>query len=153
MQQIHRELKYGNRPYYGEIMGRIAGREIRESGGAQFDLIVPIPLHRSRFHDRGYNQSETIALGIQSILEMPLDASALIRTRRTRSQTGLSMSSRLENVENAFGVGRNPVPVGANVLLVDDIITTGSTVCSAARVLKESGVRSVTVAGVGFARV
>jgi len=152
VQSIHRDLKYGNRPYYGEILGRMLGLEIR-AVHAGVDVVVPVPLHPSRRHDRGYNQSESIAAGICSMTGKPLNATSLIRTRRSKSQTGLSMNERRANVSSIFRVVEESRITGASVLLVDDVVTTGSTVCSAAEALKYAGAESVVIAGIGFARL
>jgi competence protein ComFC len=113
--------------------------------GRQFDLIIPVPLHPTRQRERGFNQATLLAelLGAQtSIPVKPL----LERTRYTTTQTALDRSERMENLHNAFRLRKNADVRGLCVLLVDDVLTTGSTLNECARVLKRAGAFSVHAA-------
>jgi ComF family protein len=116
------------------------------------DLVLPIPLHSRRQRERGYNQSEILVREMRRQLEWPTDDAALIRSRSTRPQLGLTAVERRANVHDAFVA--DPAGVeGKRVLLVDDVCTTGSTLTAAAIALQEAGAKSVaayclcTVAG------
>ena len=103
------------------------------------DRIVPVPLHRQRRLERGYNQSERLAAGLAAVLELPVEAERLTRPRPTRSQTALSKPERWRNVEAAFAVPDPGGVGGQRVLLVDDVLTTGATAVAAARALRSAG--------------
>jgi predicted amidophosphoribosyltransferase len=109
-------------------------------------------LHRSRIHQREFNQAETIARFAMKVIDVPehftLCAGALERKRETLSQTGLTSHQRRENVRGAFGVARPEVVKGREVLVVDDVYTTGATVSECARVLRRAGATKVWVATV-----
>lgn len=107
------------------------------------DLVLPIPLHRRRQRERGYNQSELLVRELRRHLGWPSEPGALSRVRQTRPQMGLTAAERRANVHGAFEA--DPAGVGGKrVLLVDDVCTTGSTLTAAAIALREAGARSVT---------
>lgn len=109
---------------------------------AAADLIVPVPLHRARRFRRVFNQAEVLAWDVGKALGIRVAPGALLRVRRTRAQSGLSASDRRRNLCRAFR-GR---PVGAvHVALIDDVMTTGSTVSECARELKRCGAKWVSV--------
>lgn len=139
LQQIQHALKYGNRPTLGVQLGRLIGEAWREAGHPSPDHIVPVPLHRPRRLERGYNQSERLAAGIAETLGAPLCIGLLKRTRPTRSQTALSQSARWHNVDGAFGLRDATDLTGKQVLLVDDVFTTGATAVAAAAPLRSAG--------------
>lgn len=107
--------------------------------------LVPIPLHGSRFKNRGYNHAEVLAKGLGQRFDLP-SYNLLARIKNTRSQVGLKREERRKNVKDAFSVLPN-IPVrqlaDLNIFLVDDVLTTGSTLFEAARTLKKAGVRKV----------
>lgn len=115
-------------------------------------LLVPVPLHRSRFRERGFNQAELIASAARAHLgrtigrKVKLDTSALIRRRATESQVGLSLEERQRQVRGAFKVPSPERVAGREVLLVDDVLTTGATASECARVLRGAGAAHVWVA-------
>jgi ComF family protein len=114
-------------------------------------LLVPIPLYRGKRHQRGFNQAELIACYALKILkDSPLDlrTDVLARTRDTHSQIGLTSHQRRENLRGAFAVGRAEQVTGREVLLVDDVYTTGTTVTECAKVLRRAGASQVWVATV-----
>ncbi len=139
LQQIQHALKYGNRPTLGVRLGRLVGEAWREAGYPVPGLVVPVPLHRPRRLERGYNQSERLAAGIAEVLDVPLRTDLLTRTRPTRSQTTLSQSARWQNVDGAFGLQEVEHLSGQRVLLVDDVFTTGATAVAAAAPLRSAG--------------
>jgi ComF family protein len=106
-------------------------------------LLVPVPLHPRRLRSRGFNPAALLARAIARELGVPLDPAALLRVRDTESQTGLDRAARRRNVRGAFRAHRR-LSAPPRVWLVDDVVTTGSTVAEAARVLRRAGAREVT---------
>jgi ComF family protein len=105
------------------------------------DIIVPVPLHPARLKERGYNQSELLAYQLSDLVGLPVDRQSLRRVRQTKAQVELDAVERRENVVNAFTCGE--MLLSQNVLLIDDVCTTGSTLDSCAMALKAGGVSSV----------
>ena len=142
-------LKYREKPSVGVRLGRMLGEAVRgDSRMSGVDLILPVPLHRSRVRERGYNQSALIARGVGEALGRPVEEKALARTRATRTQTELSAEERVQNVSAAFVVRRPERVAGLRLLLVDDVITTGSTLDACAGVLLEAGAAEVFASAV-----
>jgi ComF family protein len=113
-------------------------------------LVVTVPLHRSKRRERGFNQAELIARAALKNKGLPyeLDADVLERTRPTVSQIGLTRSQRVENIRGAFRVRHLNQVVGRSIVLVDDVLTTGTTASECARVLRKAGAEKVLVATV-----
>lgn len=146
---LHR-LKYGNCPWIGLPLGAGLAASTNRSGAA-WDVVVPVPLHPRRLLERGYNQAEWIARGLAREMNLPIEPFALARRKNTRTQTGLSREDRPSNVNNAFAVDEGDRISGANVLLVDDTLTTGATLSEASRMLVAGGVSTVLPVAVAFA--
>jgi ComF family protein len=126
----------------------------RDGGlGHSKPLLVPVPLHRNRRRSRGFNQAELIARAAMKRLprELELATGVLIRQRETISQVGLSREERIVNVRGAFRVADAACVRGRNVILVDDVMTTGTTLSECARVLKKAGAEKVGAATVARA--
>lgn len=104
------------------------------------DWIVPIPLHPRRQQERGFSPAARLAHSLARARGLPLAADALLRRRATPSQTGLSRAARRRNVAGAFALRR---PLGGRIWLVDDVVTTGSTLAEAARTLRAGGAEAV----------
>ena len=148
---VHR-LKYGDRTELALTLGRMmtqAGRELLVDA----DLIVPVPLHRTRLWSRRFNQAAALAVVIARQAQLPFAPAALARVKRTRQQVGLTRPQRAENLQGAFRVSdaMRPQIESQRILLIDDVLTTGSTANAAARALLRAGARDVDV--LTFARV
>ena len=108
------------------------------------DFIVPIPLHRSRQRERGFNQAELIARVVRSSSHIPIARKLIARTKQTRRhRAGMDNMDRARSVERAFSVPDSTRVIGASILLIDDIFTTGSTLGEAAKSLRDAGAREV----------
>jgi ComF family protein len=126
-QNIFHELKYKGKKDVGVLLGKLYGQKLCESRFNEIDLIIPIPLHKSRMHQRGYNQSELIAQGISESMNKPVDTKSVIRIKATKTQTSRSRYERWLNVEGIFKcIDKSPLE-NKHVLIVDDIVTTGAT--------------------------
>jgi ComF family protein len=150
------QLKFHRREVLGTRLGRLlldpwltleTDSAFRDAG-----LIIPVPLHRSRERERGYNQAELLAQGLLhaikkrgGISEVGLDARAVMRTHATVPQSGLSLQGRSENVRNAFEVVEAGRVRERDVILVDDVMTTGATASACAAALRRAGARRVVV--------
>lgn len=109
------------------------------------DIVLPVPIHRSRERSRGFNQAELLAARIADALGLPMLRGVLIRARKTRSQVELSPTERRTNVRGAFQVTRPELIANRIVLLVDDVLTTGSTAAEAANTLLAAGALEIRV--------
>ncbi len=149
LQAVQHALKYQNRPRYGVPLGRLMGEAFADQHPPP-DGVVPVPLHRTRRLERGYNQCTTLAEGAAEVLGCPCRLDLLARPHPTRSQTGLSREERWQNVRDAFRAA--PDCAGGRWLLVDDVLTTGSTAVAAARTLTDAGAEAPSLMTLGLAR-
>lgn len=147
---VHR-LKYGRRPgaarRLGELLAQAAAAHLAD---ADCDVVVPVPMYWLRRLGRGWNHSTVLAEAVARGLDLPLGAE-LVRIRNTPPQVNLPASRRIENVRGAFKAPHRADLAGANVLLVDDVVTTGATANEAARTLLDAGAQRVFVAVVARA--
>lgn len=131
--------------YAGELL-RLHGAALR---GFAAEAVVPVPIHRRKLRQRGYNQAQVLARELADGLRLPCEPRLLVRTRYTAPQKELNAAERLKNLNGAFAIARRfrrkKRRMPESVLLVDDILTTGSTLEACARVLKSGGVRRVAV--------
>ena len=139
-------LKCKNKPELGEELGRLYGLSLLEKGFAGFwDVLVAVPLHPLKKQRRGYNQSECFARGLSKVLGVPY-RELLVRRKFTTTQTNKSRLERLENVDDVFALNDGQVTQGLRILLVDDILTTGATLCACAQTLLQGGAKHVDLA-------
>lgn len=137
-------FKYERRLDWGRVLGMALAHHLQASG-LSADAIVPVPLHRRRLRERGYNQSLELARPIGARLGIPVLPRAVRRVRPTPAQAGLSRDERRRNVRNVFEVARTDCVTERHVAIVDDVMTSGHTVDALARALKRAGARSVAV--------
>ncbi len=132
-------FKYHNRRIYGEFyaeeMYRLYKDKLSDWG---IEVIIPIPLHPKRRRKRGYNQAELLARHLGKLSGIPVETKAVVRVQDTKPQKELNHMERKNNLRHAFRLTEHWSP-GKNVLLIDDIYTTGNTINSVARILKEKG--------------
>lgn len=143
---VHR-LKFRGQQDFGRVLGEVLYQSVDPSWWAAVDCIVPVPLHPDRLQQRGFNQAEVVASQLASLTGKPLRR-VLIRHVATHAQTGLSQRQRQRNVQDAFRIalGQERWAQGKCLLLVDDVMTTGSTLDACARVLCQAGAADVRVA-------
>jgi len=137
--------KYGRVKTMAQPLGDLLAEAV--SPEEPFDAVVPVPLHWLRRWRRGFNQSELLARGLARRLKVPM-LCALRRTRSTRIQAGLSNTARRRNVAQAFRCRRAGAVAGKRLLLIDDVMTTGSTAAACALALKRAGAKRVVLATV-----
>ncbi len=143
-------LKYRNQLYLAKPLGQLLEEKIDNNcDDFEPDIIIPVPLHIKRLRQRNYNQALELARPLSKRTGLPVDISTLIRHRPTIPQQGLSARERKRNLRNAFSVS-SAIP-GQNILLIDDVITTGETVRACAKTLIDAGASEVRIAAVGRA--
>ncbi|MGA7216388.1 MAG: ComF family protein [Terrimicrobiaceae bacterium] len=140
---IHR-FKYGGEVWLGSLLGDFLAQGLRDPRlrGRSFDAVVSVPLHPLRKREREFNQAEVLGRELARKSGLAF-CEALERLRYTVTQTHFDRRRRMQNLQNAFKVRRNAAVQGKDLLLVDDVLTTGSTLDECARVLLEAGAQSV----------
>lgn len=152
LQTLIHELKYNHKPQIGSLLGTIYGADLLGSSFlASIDLIVPVPLHPKKKIVRGYNQAETFAEGLSKATSLPVSINELIRVINNPTQTKRTKTQRWENVKGIFSVQREEAFQNKHVLLVDDVITTGSTLEACANALLECRDIKISIATIGEA--
>ena len=150
-QHMMHQFKYHGCKEIGYVLGQYFGSQLRESVFRETELVVPVPLHQSKLKKRGYNQSEYIARGIARALEKEVDVKTLIRAVATSTQTRKSRFERWKNVERIFVVSNPDLFAGRHILLVDDVVTTGSTLEACANAILEIHGTRVSIATLAVA--
>lgn len=150
LQTLAHSLKYEEMTAFGYELGIRFGKKISDR---KIDIIIPVPLNKRKERERGYNQSDLIAAGISSVMNIPVLSRVVRRTKYTATQTHLNAEERKKNIADAFEVINAQMIRGKRILLVDDIITTGSTIQEIARVLKKNEAGQITAGSIGLARL
>lgn len=136
VQNILHHIKYKGKSKFAQQIGQIMASEMPEFFKG-IDAIVPVPLHKKKQRIRGYNQSEQLALGIQKVTGLPIYPELLFRTRFNETQTHKDKQGRWENSLNLFGLSPNEGFEGKHLLLLDDVLTTGSTAIACLKCLEQ----------------
>jgi ComF family protein len=151
VQRMIHKLKYNGEKEIGVKVGEWMGQELKEADGfAKADLVVPVPLHPRRQSKRGYNQSAMLAEGLSKSMGIPF-SEAMARYKETTTQTRKHRYERFENVNRVFGVRNIAKVENKHILLVDDVITTGSTLIACAESLLEVPGTKVSIATMAYA--
>ncbi len=154
IRELIHQFKYGRHEFLARPLAEILVQCVEEAGlgSIGLNMVVAVPLHRKKKSLRGFNQAELLGRNVGRSLDIEVCTGGLKRTLNTPSQTNLPYYCRQENVRGAFMVKRPPVFKGKDVLLVDDVLTSGLTASECARVLKEAGVGRVYVLTVAKSR-
>jgi len=152
LQHAIHALKYDKKFPVGIFLGKVLAAEIKSSKtNWKFDLIMPIPLHQLKKAERGYNQAYYIAKGVGKIFKVKVSDRSVKRIKYTESQTTMNLNEREENISGAFKVKWNTQVRGKNILLLDDVITTGATISECGKILLEAGANKIYAASVAIA--
>lgn len=152
VQRLIHGLKYKGRKDIGVFIGDLFGSELKKSDlFSSAELIVPIPLHKKKLKKRGYNQSDYFAEGLSRAMKIPFDSKVVKRTISTDSQTMKKRYERFENVNRVFEIANPRLVEGRHILLVDDVITTGSTLTACAETILEVPRTKVSIATIAYA--
>lgn len=142
-QKLLHQLKYRNKPQLARELGSLYGKIMCENGfSSQWDVVIPVPLHPLKQSRRGYNQSEQFGLGLSEALSVKLE-NGLQRRRFTETQTQKSRLQRMDNMDDVFQISPTATMANKSILVVDDVMTTGATLCACANVLLANGAKNV----------
>ena len=148
IQQLIHQLKYKGNQEIGIYLGKLMGGQLLNSGRFKnIDAIIPLPMHPDKQRKRGYNQAEVLAKGISQKINVPLLNDIVVRSKTTTTQTNKQRVERWTNVDGTFIIQKQSRIIGKNILLVDDVITTGATLeaCSNAILSIENTSLSIAV--------
>lgn len=147
VRRVIHDFKYNRQIHLRHVVARWLADALDDVRlrGRRFDRLVPVPLHPARRRERGFNQADLLAELLSRQTAIPLQR-VLQRIRYTKTQTAFDRAERMENLRNAFRLRKNAAVQGYRVLLIDDVLTTGSTLSECARVLKVAGALSVHAA-------
>lgn len=152
VQHMIHQLKYKGNKEIGVFLGELYGSELLASNVFnEIELIIPIPLHRKKLLKRGFNQSEIFARGLAKSMNIEVDTTSIVRTVATSTQTRKSRYKRWENVNEIFEMKNPGNLAGKNILVVDDVITTGATMEACTQTILQAPGTKVSIASIGFA--
>jgi ComF family protein len=152
VQNLMHHFKYRGMYRIGNLLGKMAGKQLIQNDVFNtVDLIIPVPLHKSRLKQRGYNQSTCFAEGLASKLDATVHENNLVRVKATDTQTHRSRFSRFENMQEVFAVKNPEKLINKHILLVDDIVTTGSTLEACGQKLLEIPGLKLSIATIAYA--
>lgn len=128
MQHLMHQFKYKGNKEIGTYLGKLVGWAMMESNRfSSVDALIPLPLHKSKEHKRGYNQATVLCEGISSVLNKPVLKNIVVRPEQTETQTKKGRIQRWQNMEGKFELVNSSAIEGKHVLVVDDVVTTGAT--------------------------
>jgi ComF family protein len=137
-------IKYSGKSYLANSLGPLLADFLKNwLNDTKGMIMIPVPLHKKKLRQRGFNQSVLLVKSISRLLNLETDYFTLTRIRYTETQTGLTLEERRKNVKGAFEVNNRNNLTGKTVILVDDVATTGNTMDECARVLKKAGCERV----------
>ncbi len=147
VQELLHNLKYRGHENIGAFLGKWLAHELVSSGNYnEIDLVIPVPLHKKKLRKRGYNQVTLFAKEIASALNASYMDDVLIKTTQTETQVFKKRLARWQQRDEVFQL-KNPVKIeGKNILIIDDIVTTGSTIEACGNVLKQANIKSLSLA-------
>jgi ComF family protein len=154
LKELIHKFKYSNKTMLAKVFAKMIfdfamNFNIPLSG---YDIMLPVPLHSTRLREREYNQCEILAQQLQRFFHLEISTKDVARIKHTRSQITLDKTARWENIVGAFKIRNNQAFINKNVLIVDDLITTGATASELAKTLKESGAKMVSVLTIAKAK-
>lgn len=155
VQEIMHTFKYKGEQYVGRSLGKMLAIRLKECPfRPKIDMIISVPIHFKRQYKRGFNQSDILAQEIAIEMHLPFERDLLLKILDTESQTTKTRKERLENIANAIAIKENKISEikGKHILLVDDTITTGSTLEACGLILLKNGAASLSIACVAIAR-
>ncbi|MBI5476370.1 MAG: ComF family protein [Ignavibacteriales bacterium] len=155
LQDLIHQLKYQGIKSHGIKLGEMIGVKILlDNLFSNADFLIPVPLHKLKKRERGYNQAELICNGISNKTKIPVENTILERIKYTQTQTTLSLIERKENMQEAFILShsRGDKVKGKRIILVDDVITTGATINSCAKTLLQHNAKSILAASIALAQ-
>jgi ComF family protein len=151
VQQLMHQLKYKGNTAIGNYLGELMGKAILQSNRfANIDALVPLPLYPDKERKRGYNQAAVICKGMADVMQLPVINNNVIRRRPTETQTRKHRTERWQNVEDSFMVTNPAALSGKNILLVDDVITTGATIEACGSAILQCNDTTIFVASIAY---
>lgn len=151
MQHLMHQFKYKGNKEVGIFLGKLMGWAMAESNRfSNIDVLIPLPLHKSREHKRGYNQAAILCEGISSVLNKPVWKDIIIRPEQTETQTKKRRIERWQNMEGKFELVNSSAIENKHVLLVDDVVTTGATLEACGQELLKANNLQLSIATLCF---
>jgi len=151
IQNIIHQIKYKNEKKLGLFMGNLMGLKllilIKEY---KVDFMIPMPLHPKKEKKRGYNQATLLCKGIRTFTKLECNENAIVRIQHTQTQTRKSRIERWQNVEHVFNIPNPEIICGKNILIIDDVITTGASSEACGQALLEAGANSISICGLAY---
>ena len=152
IQHLIHQLKYKGDTKIGFYLGEIMGKTLLKSNRfSTIDALVPLPLYADKEHKRGYNQATVICNGMSAAMNIPVLNDAIVRKQATETQTRKHRTERWENVKDSFKVAKPGELSGKNLLLVDDVVTTGATLEACGHVILQQGDVKLSIATLAYA--